>query len=67
MKHSKLFKPIILAALLVSVMTASAEDFIVNGFCYSINKDGTSVTLTLCGSNSQTYWGLTDVDIPSYR
>ena len=65
MKHSKLFKPIFLAALLVSVMTASAEDFIVNGFCYSINKDGTSVTLTLCGGLSSTYWGLTEVDIPS--
>ena len=63
MKHSKLFKPIILAALLLlGVITASAYDLWDNGIAYNYNDDGTSVSVTNTYYN---YNGLTTANIPA--
>ena len=56
MKH-KFFMRLAAAAavLLLSAATASAHDFEVNGIYYSINSDGTSVSVTYKGSSYSSY------------
>ena len=43
------------AVLLLSVASASAHDFEVDGIYYNINSDGTSVSVTVKGSSYDSY------------
>lgn len=64
MKHSRLFKPIWLIAMLLLLsatsFTASAYDFMVDGIAYNKNSDGKTVMVT-----STNYSGLTTANIPA--
>ncbi len=52
--------------LLAAAMPAGAYDFMVNGLCYSINSDGTSVTVTYQNSSSPRYTDLSGaITIPA--
>ena len=56
MRHKFFMRLVAVAAvLLLSAATASAHDFEVNGIYYSINSDGTSVSVTYKGSSYSSY------------
>ena len=70
MKHSRLFKPIWLIAMLLLLsatsFTASAYDFMADGIAYNINSGGTSVSVTYTNYQSSiNYNGLPAANIPS--
>ena len=66
MKHFKLLKSFLLALIAAMLpQLASAYDFMVDGLCYNINDDGTSVTVTYETTSSPRYSDLSgELNIP---
>ena len=57
---------LVLLAIITAYLPASAYDFMVDGLCYNINEDGSTVTVTYQNNSSPRYTNLSGaVTIPS--
>lgn len=64
--HTRIFRILLVAVLMVTALPAFAYDFIVDDLCYDLNSDSTSVTVTCQNSTSPTYTDLNGaLTIPS--
>ena len=62
MKTKQLFKILMLMVALLLPQGASAYDFMVDGLCYNINEDSTTVTVTCENSSSHGSFGNSDLE-----